>query len=240
MSTASALLDPYSLRARLQPALLALFPILIAFFALAPAAWEPARAAAVVFGAIGGTLLLSHMARDAGKGLEPALFAAWGGKPSVAMLRHRDTRIASGSKQRYHQRLSALLGTSLPTVEQEANDPAAADGAYEAANAWLLARTRDHETFGLLFAENISYGFRRNFFALRRAGLVITLLSLAAILSAQLAPQWPWSVNSSLLLAAAIAIAVYGTLVLLMVRRSWVKRAAEEYGRRLLECVDHL
>lgn len=240
MSTTTALLDPYSLRARLQPALLVLVPILVVVFALAPAAWEPLRSIAIVFGALGGTMLLSHVVRDAGNALEPTLFAAWGGKPSAAMLRHRDTRIATGLKCRYHQRLGELIGAPMPTAREEAHNPAAADEAYEAANSWLLARTRDHGAFGLLFAENISYGFRRNFFALRGATLIVTMLALAVVVIAYAAPHWPWRISAPLLVGTTTAIAIYGALVSVVVRRSWVRRAAEEYGRRLLECIDRL
>lgn len=74
------LLDPYSRRARLQPALLAILPL-----ALALLAWYPSEARtlgfvwAIVVSA-GGTALLAQIARERGKRLEKELFDSWGGK----------------------------------------------------------------------------------------------------------------------------------------------------------------
>lgn len=240
MSTSTALLDPYSLRARLQPALLSLAPALIAVFALVPEAWEPARSLLVTFGGFGGTLLLSHIARDTGKRIEPRLYLEWGGKPSVAMLRHRDNRLNTATKQRYHLVLSEALGLALPTVEAETQEPARADAAYESANAWLLARSRDTAAFRVLFAENISYGFRRNFLALRPWAIAISIVGAAVIASARV---WSWPVaiaNPRLALAAIVALAVYAVVIVFVVNASWVKHAAEAYAARLLEATDQL
>lgn len=166
MSVLSTLVDPYSMRARLQPALLTLLPPFAALLAIAPALLEPLRALLLFVAALGGALLLSNVARDAGKRIEPRLWSTWGGKPSVAMLRHRDGRLAAPVKARYHKRLGQLLKRALPTAQEEATDPAAADGAYEAANSWMLANSRDQDKFQALFAENITYGFRRNLLGL--------------------------------------------------------------------------
>ena len=48
---------------------------------------------------------------DRGKALEPNLFQAWGGKPSVVMLRHRDARIPTAAKDRYRAFWSARSPT---------------------------------------------------------------------------------------------------------------------------------
>jgi len=43
----------------------------------------------------------------------------------------------------------------------------------------LLTQTRDKRTYSLLFEWNISYGFRRNMFGLRRFGILVSTVTLA-------------------------------------------------------------
>jgi hypothetical protein len=98
--------------------------------------------------------------------IEPQLFTAWDGMPSTAMLRHRDTRLPAPLKARYKACLRHHLpDLTFPSPEEEIRDPIAADAIYEAAGAWLLAQTRDTKRFGLLFEENVNFGFRRIFVA---------------------------------------------------------------------------
>ncbi len=82
------MLDQYTVRARLLPALLVALPAGVATLAWFPdgiLGWGP------VWGLVawsGGTLLLAQLGRDAGKRKEPRLFELWGGKPTTRMLRH--------------------------------------------------------------------------------------------------------------------------------------------------------
>jgi hypothetical protein len=239
MSAAHELLDPYSLRARLQPALLALVPMPATVVALFPALWEPARVVFIVAASIGGTVFLSHIARDMGKIIEGSLYEEWGGKPSIAMLRHRDSRIGSAVKKRYHGLLGDVLGRALPSESEEASDPRSADDAYDLANAWLLARCRDTNQFRVLFAENTSYGFRRNLLALRPIAIGLSVLG-AAVIAAVYSFSWPVHPNSSVAISASLGLVAYAALVTWGVNRTWVHRAAESYAFRLLEATETL
>ena len=103
-----------------------------------------------------------------GKAREPQLFQAWGGKPSVAMLRHGDRRLSSSDKGRYRAFLErSVPGLKLASPRQEQRSREQADDGYQGATTWLLAQTRDRSKFELLFRENMNYGFRRNLWALR-------------------------------------------------------------------------
>ena len=240
MGIVSTLVDPYSMRARLQPALLTLLPACAALLAISPALLEPVRSTLLLAAALGGALLLSNVARDAGKGIESRLWSAWDGKPSMAMLRHRDTRIAASVKARYHKRLGQILKRAFPTAQEETSDPAGADAVYEAANSWMLANSRDQEKFQALFAENITYGFRRNLLGLRGWVLASCFLALVAIALAYFTPLLPTKPDTIAVLAAATSVPIYAIGFLVVVRRSWVRRAAEAYGFRLLETVDRV
>lgn len=240
MTIASDLLDPYSMRARLQPALFALLPPLVVVFVLFPTAWEPVKVGGAILAAVGGALFLSQFVRDLGRQREPSLFSAWGGKPSLAMLRHRDHRLPPVVKLRYHAALSALMGSPMPTAADEAASPTLADECYEAASRWLVAHSRDSERFRLLFAENISYGFRRNLFAARSMALGSAVLSAGIILSA-MTSGWPIEPNSDATAwAGLIAIAAYICVIISIVNQAWVRHAAESYATRLLETAEVL
>lgn len=238
------LFDPYDRQARLYPALLATSPVVLGAVLLFPGSkWTDALPALVAFaGGCGFLMLMAQIARDEGKRAEARWFAEQGGKPSVAMLRHRDPRIAAPQKARYHAFLSTNVpDLRLPSPEEEREDPRAADDAYQAGVAWLLERTRDKSKFALLFRRNVEYGFRRNLTALRGmaltmdAGLGLTLLALFGAASAGLvtpAPRPAWAVLAA---AAVHALAAWRVLT-----PAWVHRASDEYGRQLLAACDAL
>lgn len=236
------LLDPYSRQARLQPALIVVVPVALLIVVWFPALWSVWGAVITVASSCGTTLLLSQMARDRGKRLEPELYAAWGGKPSVALLRHADLTIDENTKARYRAFLTSQVpGLKLPTPSEEQADGARADSAYESATAWLLTQTRDTKKFGLLFRENISYGFRRNLWGLKPIGLPIAIASACAS-TAVLAYNY---VATHAALPAQVVIVTLATWALALLwatwlKPSWVRIPADAYGRQLLAACDTL
>ena len=186
------------------------------------------------------TVLLSHLSRDMGKRLETKLFEAWGGKPSVTMLRHTDQTVDVHTKRRYTEYLRRSLGVSWPTAEDERADGKAADAVYASAGAWLIAQTRDTSRFRVLFEDNIAYGFRRNLLALRPFTVAISVLALALIGLAHQGLLPLEARGDAWLLALASLVALYLLMTLVVVRRGWVKEAAHSYAQRLLETADLL
>ena len=138
-------LTPYDRKARLSPALLCGLPLIASAVLLIPQF-------GLIWGSIGGvavycgvSMLLIQVGRDLGKNLEGRLFQSWGGKPSVAMLRHADVRLDKPTKDRYHEFLSdSVPRLTLASPEDERENPEWADEGYESANRWLLEQTRDH------------------------------------------------------------------------------------------------
>lgn len=173
--------DIYDRQARLYPALLAFMPIIVLTIALYRE--KLSLVSAVVSGLLGcGALyLLAELARRQGKRKELFLWISWGGAPSTQVLRHANDTFDPVSKQRYHGILGGMMGVRLPTPEQEARDLLASDAAYTSACNMLRDATRDTKKYGLLFRDNISYGFRRNAYGLRGVAIGLAFGCLAWI-----------------------------------------------------------
>lgn len=232
-------LDAYTVRARVAPAFLVALPA-----ALAVLAWFPQFSltsfvsGAVTWVAIG--VLAGQLGRDGGKKSESALFAGWGGGPATAMLRHRDTRLNRITRARYHTKLAALTGERLPSPGDEVADPRRADEVYESCVHFLREATRDKKMYPLVFAENVGYGFRRNLWGMRAAGLV---LALAAASACGLRAGFEWlaaSAATAPTITGAVGAAVLAALWIARFRRGWVKLAADAYGRALLATCDQM
>ncbi|MGE5568714.1 MAG: hypothetical protein ACM3S5_06720 [Rhodospirillales bacterium] len=172
--------DSYERRARLYPALMIVMPIVMTVVAIVQVRLSALQLLATTLAACGGTFLLSQLARDAGKNREKSLFERWGGMPSVAILRHADTRIDPITKARYHKKLACLVkGTKAPTAAEEQADPIGADRTYAAWSTYLRTQTRERTKYPLVFEELVNYGFRRNVWGLRTTGIVTSALSCA-------------------------------------------------------------
>lgn len=192
-------------------------------------------------GVAGGAaaLALCGLVRDRGKRLEPALWASWGGNPTVQRLRWRDAD-DQDAVRRLHARINALLDEPLPDANAEAKDSAAADRCYSEAVAVLREHTRDTARFRLVFAENMEYGFRRNALGLRPFALFIAAIALAvsgAFLlwgGGDTAGRWArWGISGGI--SAALLVYWWG-----IVTPEWVRRPAELYADRLFEGVETL
>lgn len=235
----------YNRRARLQPTLLTILPLVPLAFFLYPeleAHWTAVGSIAC----FGGIALLIQIGRERGKKLEPNLFSQWDGMPSVAMLRHRDERLNTIDKNRYHSFLSSNIpGLIFPTRDEELNNPREADNVYDAASSWLRAKTRDINAYKLIFEENMNYGFRRNYWALKPYAICIDV-AVVALLCSQFAISW----NTDFLTTGhefgiffwftAMVTIVHLVFNSLFVTRDWVKVVAEAYARQLLAASDSL
>ena len=242
----SFLFDPYDRKARRTPALLCGLPLFVSVVLLIPEVGAIWAAVGGLFLYCGGATFLAQIGRDRGKALEPKLYSSWGGKPSVAMLRHADTRLTASTKGRYRAFLQrAVPELVLASAEEERISPEEAENGYESANSWLLAQTRDRERFGLLFRENINYGFRRNIWALRpwAFGLEVVAIVVIGVFALE---SWTGELSATV---RAVGVEVWVSLVLTVVhalffafkiREGWVRIAAEAYAQQLLAACDVL
>jgi hypothetical protein len=238
----SDLVDPYGRQARLFPALITIAPAALLVVAWFPALWSTLGVLVSLASSLGLVLLLAQLGRDRGKRCEGELYKSWGGKPSVALLRHGDSRIDDHTKARYRdfigRRLPAL---ALPSAADEKADPAAADKVYESVTAWLLTQTRDTKRFSILFKENIGFGFRRNLRGLKPFGLAISILG-ASVSTAAIAYKAIASVTSPApeILIVTGVVWVLAAIWTSVVTPSWVRVPADAYGTQLLAACDTL
>ncbi|MDA8187504.1 MAG: hypothetical protein M0T85_05125 [Dehalococcoidales bacterium] len=243
--------DRYEREARLYPVLLALFPLIVMLGLLYGPKSTVLTGVVMLAASCGGVYLLTSVSRELGKRLETGLYKDWGGKPSTQLLRHRDARIEAVTKQRYHAFLSGEINTPFPSREQETANPQAADDIYESSVRWLLNQIRDTTKFGLLFNENIAYGFRRNALGLKPLGLASALISMAWVLLTQneviYSNAMPlFNVQTAVVMLpepAIISLAVSMLMIviwLLFFTRERVRSAAFAYAEMLLRACDVL
>ena len=151
--------EPYTFRARIQPALVVVLPLGFLMFALLPGHPFFVTAFFGLIGAAGGTAILAQAGRELGRRKEPKLWKSWGGPPTTRLLRHRclpgDITLIPGLRRQVEE----WIGYPLPTQQEEETCPAWADTKYEEAVTALREATRDTSRFPLVLAENANYGF---------------------------------------------------------------------------------
>jgi hypothetical protein len=231
-----SLIDRYILGARVAPVAVVAFSLFLAISAWIPfAQWPVKLVGGSAFLAL-GAFVLAQLARDAGKAIEGPLWASWGGPPTVRMLRHRDSTIAPGSKALLHRHLIELgIVAWLPTEAEEHYDPARADAAYLTCADWLRRKALELKSkapFDVVHSENIWYGFRRNILGLKRYGLIIWGLAFIASSTAFFFGRQPF--------IEFFGIIFVGLYLLFAVSEAAMKRAADEYSKRLLDAAQSL
>lgn len=224
----SQLFDHYSYRARLQPALITLFPLALGVIAWTGPGKQWMTSIWSVAGTAGLTFLLANVVRNRGKQVEPVLWREWGGAPTTQLLRHRGPG-NSVTRERWHRTIPKLTGYQLPTAEEEQADPHRADESYEAAVRNLIGQRRDPKKHPLVYKENVLYGFTRNLYAMRGIGIGFSVVGLAvsvfaiysfraqgreevipwvsAVLCAVLLGAWIFRINSAAVRVPAFAYA---------------------------------
>jgi hypothetical protein len=231
--------DGYERKARLYPALIVMAPVLVTVIAIVSEKLSAVQSLGATVAGCGGAFLLSQLARDAGKNGEKALFERWAGLPSVAIFRHRDTRLDAITKARYHKKLVTLVkGTKAPTVEGEEADPVGADQVYTAWSTYLRVSTRDTKKYPLLFQELVNYGYRRNVWGLRTVGIVVSGLS-CVVAAGRFYQLYRAAGEIGQEIAGAFAFAfVFLLLWIFRFSSDWVRITADAYAERLAETVD--
>ena len=223
--------DAYSLVARILPGYVTLVPIAL------PLLLMP-NGVQLSFGSIALMLPLVYfvayqIGKEPGKRNEKKLWRKWGGAPTTRFLRHSNEEYGDGRRLRLQERLTQL-GMTVPTPQEEEQDPSAADVHYEVCTSEIIRRTRNVETFPLVFRSVTSYGLQRNLWGLKAFGIVAIVISaMTCILMLFL-----YGAGDQQIVAAALALLVDLALLLIWVfgvNEGRVRMAAEEYARNLFE-----
>jgi hypothetical protein len=221
--------DTYTLYARLCPAIIAAAPAIA--LAWAVVAGTEVRLVQTIAGTALTVLLMvfADVARRRGKVIEPRLIEQMGGLPSITMLRHSDATFEAATKARIHAFLAVRLGETPPRPEQELADPEAADGFYARGGNWLRENTRNKKKFDILFNENVTYGYRRNLFALKWQALILNVLIVMGCAG------YLWTRQGALDPVPVFIIAfLHAAYMAMFSTRSAVEEAARTYARQLL------
>ena len=258
----SLLGDRYTREARLAPAFLSVFPILLLLMVSFSGLRDIVPALLSLLCVFGVVRWISHIARGIGDKKEIKLFRKWGGKPTTTMLRYAAQRPANlcspCSDQILHllheappaKNIEHLIterkGPDLPkpSVDEAANkidDPKQRadklDSLYEPVVAWMRENSRDSV---LVVEEEISYGFQRNFFALKYFALACGVVSLLVeVRTAHLGWKWAWPyitpVPTPIVAVVLVALVAFVFGVLRFVTNSSVKVQGFIYARALLD-----
>lgn len=226
-------LDVYTVRARLFPAVIAAAPAIA--LASVFVFWDSFHFQGLVATLALAVLLfiLSDVARRRGKAIEPRLIVKAGGLPSITILRHRDNTFDEVFKARVTRFLGDKIGERAPSVADERRDPGGADEFYRRCGNWLREHTRDKKVFGILFEENIAYGFRRNLLGLKAVGFLLNAVIVAGCIGAIWPLQMPASLVQQLLPVFVIA-ALHAVYLAFAVSERSVQEASRQYARQLI------
>ncbi len=233
MLDAFKLFDPYGLRARLFPALIAGLPTLAFLFVLVP--WDHLGLSHAIAASMGAVLLFAFadVARRTGKGVEAKL----GTRATPELLRHDNDVFDRASKERYKAFLALRIGRPIPTEQDENDDPTRANEFFLSAGNWLREHTRDTKKYKILFDEVITYGFRRNLLGLKPVSIALNIAVIAACLSI-LHFSWGYfhvirNIEVKLWIVTVAAV-VHSAYMGLAVGSSAVRDASQAYGRQLI------
>ena len=220
--------DAYSLRARLFPAIIAAAPALAALTLLISWRSDLSNAIATI-----ASLVLLFAIADLARAravLLSELYQAWRDAVDYDVAKRSD--VDSGSKERTAF-LAAKLGCQPSLMKR--GEPNSADAFYEQCGVWLRQNTRDTNKFSVLFAENVTYGFRRNLLGVKRLALGLNLLVVGICVVLLWRTSWAIEAEQGKRVAVVLIVAAaHAAYMLLAVRKSAVWDAAKAYGRELI------
>jgi hypothetical protein len=265
MSTLESLLgDRYTREARIAPAFLCVFPVAILLMVWFSSLQELVPLILMLMCVFGVVRWISHMARAEGDKSEMEYFRKWGGKPTTTMLRvalgyEEAKKVQCDDRVRHllseaphaHDFRQLLAARKAPAIPSESEDKKAVheagghsekradnlDALYEPLVAWMRENSRASK---LVFEEEISYGFQRNFFALKSFALWSNGLALAVQVGViwgvyQWQHQHVWAMQPAPAAVILAANMLYLIGVVLSVTEESVKVQGFVYARQLFD-----
>jgi hypothetical protein len=232
--------DTYDLQARHAPFVFAILPVALVIIILVPGLSEMKFTAGSIAGLLMAAtpLVAARFARAAGRARQNTLYHGWGGMPTTAMLRYRDERLSTHTKNVYRERLRRLGSNFLiPTEQDEQLDPLAADSKIAAAIDEIRRRAKERG-IKAVHRENINYGAARNAYGLKPFGLAACGASIGA-LAVIIALRGGFAPTSAEQ-AIAIAIVVISAAWIFGSTPDSVRQHGEAYALALFEAIEPL
>lgn len=123
--------------------------------------------------------LFAALTRSSGKKIETQLFDQWGGKPTTLLLLYETSTFNKTILDGIRKKIESICdGVKFLDENQELLDKKKAREICEYATLQLIQKTRDETKFNLVLRENISYGFFRNLYAIRKYEIFMNLCVL--------------------------------------------------------------
>lgn len=231
--------DAYTRKARLMPVFILLIPLGLVVFAWFPKTlfWQSLPTAfsiPIIF-----TVLFSELGRDMGKKKEWMLFKKWEGMPTDKTISFLGSLLDKNTIIRYRSKIEKLLpDLKLPTINEEIKNPQKCIQIYKSCTNFLREKTRDSRAFPILFAENTSYGFRRNLWAMKPIGIFLSTLATIFILIKIIII---WNKVYLIVVPCTCLIINMGLLMLWIfwITSDWVKITAFAYAKQLFASCDN-
>lgn len=168
-----------------------------------------------------------------------------GQKNTAAEILASKSALSPGVRSRYYRKLASFEPEFKPILDYLQQDDGYTEAAVCAVGTdiipWLRAKTRDNQSFRLVYEENINYCYIRNMMRLKTFGIVFNGVALLWW-SSKLIPNlcsfnWSENITSILLIAMHIGIGAY---LIWGVTEKTVESAAKRYAYALLETIDIL
>lgn len=175
--------DSYERHARVYPALLLSFPLIVACYSFSSFVNSPFLAKLTGSSAIVivGVVLLSNVARYLGRCIEPRIWEDWGGPPSTRFLRKEDKRVAVEVKNNLYKK---ILDESKIDLQNELTDEK-----INQAFAFIRSFLRRNDKEGMWNKFNQEYGFARNLLGSKYVWVVFSfLMAGVCLLSTKFSP----------------------------------------------------
>lgn len=180
------------------------------------------------------SFLVAEIGRDSGVRKQDALWRSWGGPYSTILLRWDDSNLSKETKLNYYKRLEKQYPLSQPFNLKNSNDDVFAFWTGK-----LREKTRNKKAYSLIYAENVSYGFRRNLWGMKPFAISLNILA-AIILPLYYAHQqhtFDWTKYPISFWIVELILGVLLAFWFTIVNPKWVSIPAKAYAERLFEAI---
>jgi len=221
--------DKYTIKARLLPTFIMILPIIMLLF-YSYDKYNYVFIFIMFIFVIILTYAFSYHVRERGKKIEIKQKNIWGGLPTTILLRHRSNFLKTDD---YHKLFKSNFNITLPSIEEEEENPENADQQYETAITLLKEKTRKNE---ILLNENIDYGFIRNCLGIKTLSLSISTIVFLIFILMYYFDSKTIIINNNALLFIIILISLILWWVFTISKKR-LKTSAYNYAKQLLNCL---